>query len=101
MPLFLCDGRGFDFNTAGDPLFYLHHTNMDRAWWSWQTRNRKERLNDVSGPLVAQDYSNEKGGNATLDTIIHIGTTVNITARVGDVMDIQDGLLCYTYEDLY
>jgi hypothetical protein len=74
---------------------------MDRAWWSWQIRNLKIREKEISGPLVAHDYNNEIAGNATLDTVLHVGTTVNITAQVADVMNIQSGLLCYTYDTLY
>ncbi|QRW05827.1 tyrosinase [Ceratobasidium sp. AG-Ba] len=25
--------------TPNDPLFFFHHANMDRIWWSWQLRN--------------------------------------------------------------
>lgn len=73
---------------------------MDRAWWSWQTRNI-ERLEDISGPLVRFDYNNEVAGNVTLDTKIHVGATVNITTTVRDVMDIEGGRLCYTYDKVY
>ncbi|TVY66761.1 N-acetyl-6-hydroxytryptophan oxidase ivoB [Fusarium oxysporum f. sp. cubense] len=89
------------YSSPGDPIFYLHHANMDRAWWSWQKRDLDSRLNDMSGPLVKQDYDNKVAGNATLDTVMHVGTTVNITAPVRDVMHIQQGILCYTYDELY
>ncbi|KAK7214684.1 hypothetical protein V2G26_002687 [Clonostachys chloroleuca] len=88
------------YASPGDPIFYLHHANMDRAWWSWQTRNI-ERLEDISGPLVRFDYNNEVAGNVTLDTKIHVGATVNITTTVRDVMDIEGGRLCYTYDKVY
>jgi tyrosinase len=64
-------------------------------------RDIKTREMDMSGPLVQFDYTNAKGGNATLDNIIRIGTTVNITTTVREVMHIQRGFLCYTYDSLY
>lgn len=86
---------------AGDPIFYLHHANMDRVWWSWQVQKPERRLEEISGPIVELDYDNEQAGNITLDTPIHVGSTVNVTVRVRDVMDIEAGYLCYTYDKLY
>ena len=53
-----------DFSTVGgDPLFYLHHANMDRIWESWNRLgnnnptdpkylNRKFAFGDRSGKRV-------------------------------------------------
>lgn len=87
--------------SPGDPLFFLHHTNLDRVWWSWQTRNLKARLQDISGPVIPHDYTNELGRNVTLDDKVHVGTTVNVTVPIRDVMDIRNSFLCYTYDKLY
>ncbi len=89
-----------DSASANDPIFWLHHANMDRYWWSWQAKDLKTRLSDFSGPLIAMDYDNQKGGNATLDTEIRIGQSVNITLKVRDVMNIQGSVLCYAYDKL-
>lgn len=86
---------------ALDPLFYLHHVNVDRAWWSWQSRDLAIREFDISGPLVAGDYRNEQGGNITLDARIHIGVTRELEVAVSDVMHIQKRVLCYTFDQLY
>lgn len=37
------------FSSPGDPLFYLHHTYLDKLWWDWQRRNLTTRLTDISG----------------------------------------------------
>lgn len=87
--------------TASDPVFWLHHGNVDRTWWSWQTRNISAREVDMSGPLVQFDYGNQKGGNISIDDTIYIGTTVNVTTTIREVMHIQKGILCYTYDEIY
>lgn len=85
--------------SPSDPLFYLHHANLDRVWWSWQVRRLEERLRDISGPLVFADYENEVAGNTTLSYVIDVGS-VNLNCTVGEVMDVKGGTLSYGYDDL-
>ncbi|KAF4613661.1 hypothetical protein D9613_007461 [Agrocybe pediades] len=33
---------------AADPIFYLHHTNLDRIWWIWQNLS-PSHLYEISG----------------------------------------------------
>lgn len=90
--------------SPGDPIFYLHHANLDRVWWSWQKLNLKTRLGDISGPLNIMDYGNQLGGNATLSTPLTVGVSAQ-DLTVGDVMNIagcgQTGALCYEYDKVY
>ncbi|KAI8276743.1 hypothetical protein K4K59_009686 [Colletotrichum sp. SAR11_240] len=87
--------------TAGDPLFWLHHCNIDRSWWSWQSRNLTERLHDISGPITPFDHDNRLGGNVTLDFEVRTNSTINVNLPIRDLMDIGNGFLCYTYDSLY
>ncbi|KAH8670203.1 hypothetical protein BGZ60DRAFT_527687 [Tricladium varicosporioides] len=99
--------------SPGDPIFYLHHTNLDRLWWEWQSQN-SSRLTDMTGQnvptaeYIAQqglynvtdawlDYDGDNGGNMT--TLNHTLSVLGLlpNATVADVMDIQGGLLCYEY----
>ncbi|KAK8091245.1 hypothetical protein PG994_000750 [Apiospora phragmitis] len=91
------------YASPADPVFYLHHSNVDRAWWSWQARDLVGRERDMSGPLVSFDYTNARGGNATLDTPVWVGLGEGnrVEFRVADLMHIQKEPLCYEYESLY
>ncbi|KIJ28356.1 hypothetical protein M422DRAFT_270357 [Sphaerobolus stellatus SS14] len=40
------------YNSPADPIFYMHHANLDRVWWSWQAKNLSARLADISGPII-------------------------------------------------
>lgn len=74
---------------------------MDRAWWSWQSRDLETRLTDISGPIVPYDKENRLGGNYTLDHTVRAGTTSNVTVAIRSLMDIEAEFLCYTYNTIY
>jgi hypothetical protein len=96
-----------------DPLFYLHHTNLDRLWWEWQTANLSSRLYDMSGgntpPVwwLEANYRvniteaqiegfNDPGNKTTLKhNLIMEGIVPNVT--IEGVMDISNDPLCYEY----
>ncbi|KAL2265967.1 hypothetical protein VTJ83DRAFT_5319 [Remersonia thermophila] len=35
--------------SPGDPIFYLHHSFLDKVWWDWQELNQSARLMDIGG----------------------------------------------------
>lgn len=78
-----------------DPLFYLHHGNLDRIFTYWQSKD-PSRLTKVGGPVAPFDYS---GTNVTLDFKIGIGALAP-TVTLKDVLDSQGNTLCYKYATL-
>ena len=43
-------------SSPGDPIFYLHHTWLDKVWWNWQAGgDRGERMGRVGGRNVQVD----------------------------------------------
>ncbi|GAW20786.1 hypothetical protein ANO14919_102970 [Xylariales sp. No.14919] len=38
------DPGGDPFTSPGDPLFYFHHTALDRLWWIWSMQDPDKRL---------------------------------------------------------
>lgn len=38
------DPGGDPMTSPGDPLFYFHHTSLDRIWWIWQMQDVEKRL---------------------------------------------------------
>ncbi|KAK4129026.1 Di-copper centre-containing protein [Parathielavia appendiculata] len=92
------------YTSPADPIFYLHHANLDRVWWSWQKLNLQTRLTDISGPIFLMDYDNVQGGNVTLDYPLSLGVSA-VDVTVGDVMNIagcgKTGVLCYEYDKVY
>ncbi len=71
-------------NSANDPLFWLHHTSLDRFWALWQEQDLK-RL------------------EAATDAMMWVGP-MSENRSVAEVFDTQNrngkGYLCYKYEGL-
>jgi tyrosinase len=87
---------GDAYNSPGDPLFYLHHTNLDRLFYLWQQQDLSTRLSDVSGPIIPFDYNNAAGGNVTLDFEINLYPLTG-NFKLGDLLDTTGTELCYEY----
>lgn len=81
--------RGYCTNISPlvDPVFYLHHVQLDRLWWIWQQAD-SSRLSLYRGlyddsPLSLQE------------TLRLMGLTEN--KQVADVMNTESATLCYRY----
>ncbi|KAG8743435.1 hypothetical protein FRC10_012014, partial [Ceratobasidium sp. 414] len=87
--------------SPNDPLFFLHHQNVDRIWAKWQGRG--PRLHEFAGNTV-QEQSPTNGTVFPLATLHDIMPTENIRGlpnlRVVDVMDTLSDTLCYTVSRL-
>ncbi|KAF3916223.1 Tyrosinase [Arthrobotrys entomopaga] len=85
------------YGSPGDPLFYLHHSSLDRLLWKWQQRNLPARYYDVGGPIIPFDYQNVQGPNITLSFQVGLGKLApNVT--LAKIMDLQGEVLCYDYD---
>ncbi|KAJ3516677.1 hypothetical protein NMY22_g14149 [Coprinellus aureogranulatus] len=80
------------YSAGADPLFYLHHANLDRVWWKWQEADRNRRLYDISGPT-------EQNGNiqVKLDFMLDF-PALGPNVTVFEVMDAGAYPGCFTYD---
>ncbi|KAJ9624310.1 hypothetical protein H2204_010866 [Knufia peltigerae] len=84
-------GGDFAFHAAPyDPVFFLHHTQVDRLWWTWQQRhpNKKYEYNGA----------NLRGSSipATLDDVLVTGGFAD-DVKVREVMSTDGPMMCYGY----
>ncbi|KAF8802290.1 Di-copper centre-containing protein [Phlegmacium glaucopus] len=79
------------YSSPADPLFYLHHANLDRIWWIWQ-QMLPSRLYDISGrSTITPPFQ-----NVTLDFGLEMGDLAP-TIPIRDVMDLRQKPSCYAY----
>jgi len=90
---------GGDANTSpGDPLFYFHHTSLDRLWWIWQMQDPTNRLNSI--PFVNMNMTMPMKRavdphNVTVD-MEWLGPPVKLL-ETHDQLGGNGGAFCYIY----
>ena len=84
------------WSSTTDPLFFMHHGQIDRLWAVWQSYD-ESRLHDIGGP-VRPDGTGIVQLSSSLD--LSSFEAPSITAR--QIMDTVNkdgtGILCYKYE---
>lgn len=84
------------FSSPGDPVFYLHHAQIDRLWTLWQEQNPAERQYAIEGTGTAFDYPSSPVEQ--LNDTIHLGKLSPEGPRpVRDFMNTLGGPFCYKY----
>lgn len=85
------------YASPSDPIFFLHHLFVDHQHASWQEANATARKAVVDGACM--DGSPPCATPVTVDTVLQMNGLVP-DATVGEVLDTQGGVLCYTYDRL-
>ncbi|KAF9478987.1 Di-copper centre-containing protein [Pholiota conissans] len=79
------------YSSPADPLFFLHHANIDRVWWNWQ-QMLPERLYEIAGSSTYPPTV-----NVTLDQPLEMPKSFGETVPLWKVMNIHSEYNCYTY----
>ena len=77
-----------------DPVFFLHHAQLDRLWWMWQELDPEHRYNEFEGPK--EDFRHKGTEKSSLEDPLYTGI-LGEDIRVKDIIRVDRGLLCYRY----
>lgn len=84
-------GNMYNARTAAeDPLFYIHHANIDRLWQVW--------LNKGEGRCNPTKFSDEKWWKTSYNFYDENGAVVSITGEM--IVNITNNLLPYKYDSV-
>ncbi|EOD50342.1 putative tyrosinase central domain protein [Neofusicoccum parvum UCRNP2] len=89
------DPGGDLFASPGDPAFWLHHSMIDRVWWTWQNQDVAARTYAVGGTITLNNDPPSR--NTTLDDVIDLGYSNEDVITIGDAMSTVAGPFCYVY----
>lgn len=82
-------------SSPGDPLFYLHHTYIDKLWWDWQSQDLDSRLTKIAGMTTSRKPATGWVLATLNDTLTLHGLVRDM--KISELMDIQSEVLCYDY----
>ncbi|KAF2270939.1 Di-copper centre-containing protein [Lojkania enalia] len=85
------------FVSPGDPLFYLHHANIDRTWWIWQSLDKNTRTGAQGIAGTGTFLNQPPSPDTTLETPIDLGYAAGPVQTMADLMDTTAGPFCYIY----
>ena len=90
------DPGGDLFTSPGDPVFHLHHAQVDRLWAIWQALDPTgSRQNAIAGTnTFLNDPPSE---DTTLQTPIDLGFSGGQVLTMQDLMSTTEGPFCYIY----
>ncbi|KAI0541728.1 Di-copper centre-containing protein [Xylaria digitata] len=92
------DPGGDPFTSPGDPLFYFHHTSLDRLWWIWTMQDPTNRLYAI--PFVNTNMTMPMKRavdphNVTVD-MEWLGPAIKLF-ETHDQLGGNNGAFCYVY----
>jgi tyrosinase len=76
------------FTAALDPIFWLHHCNIDRLWEVWLQRDPQHKNPSEATWLTGESFD------------LHDATGAVITMKTSQVIDTTSAPLLYKYEDV-
>lgn len=94
------DPAGDFYISPGDPVFWLHHGQIDRVWWIWQNLDPAARTNVVAGHLRPENPGAPPSPLGTLDDVLDMGVlgpSMTIS-QASSSMGLTGGNFCYIYE---
>ncbi|OTA98759.1 hypothetical protein M426DRAFT_17083 [Hypoxylon sp. CI-4A] len=92
------DPGGDPMTSPGDPLFYFHHTALDRLWWIWQMQDPENRLNAIPSGNMSMPMKQRRADDPK-DVIVDLewlGPPIPLLES-HDQLGGNGGVFCYVY----
>ncbi|KAI7924943.1 hypothetical protein M9X92_003519 [Pyricularia oryzae] len=87
------------YASPGDPVFYLHHGMIDKAWWIWQKLGGEERVTGEQAIFGTKTMLNMPASDqASLEDFVEYGFAAGPPRQIKELMSTTMGPFCYVYE---
>ncbi|CAE6340562.1 unnamed protein product [Rhizoctonia solani] len=96
-----CPFDGAPTFSSNEPMFFLHHGNVDRLWWLWQEKSRNNKFAFHGGSIqnvsAIDQYPNGMPPWLAITDLIP-GAGMFKSVSINDVLDTRRYPLCYVYD---
>ncbi|KAK0118659.1 hypothetical protein ONS95_007540 [Cadophora gregata] len=82
--------------SPNEPIFFLHHAQVDRLWYLWQQKDPAKRNSEYSGIRTQDHFDGVTPPEAELEDWLPMRGLAR-DFQVKDLMTTESELLCYTY----
>ncbi|KAF2761943.1 monooxygenase [Pseudovirgaria hyperparasitica] len=79
-----------------DPLFFLHHAQVDRLWWLWQQESPLVRTREYAGIRTQDQLDGVIPPGAQVTDLLHMAGLAS-DIKVEELLTTQNRRLCYRY----
>ncbi|XXG99739.1 hypothetical protein Hte_006080 [Hypoxylon texense] len=93
------DPGGDPMTSPGDPIFFFHHTALDRLWWIWQMQDAENRLNVIPNGTMPMPPMKGKRIPVPEETMVDmewLGPPITLL-ETHDQLGGNGGAFCYVY----
>ncbi|KAL1637631.1 hypothetical protein SLS58_009234 [Diplodia intermedia] len=82
--------------SPNDPIFFLHHGQIDRLWYQWQQKDPVKRHKEYSGIRTQNQFDGTTPPQANLNDILPMfGLAADLP--VSKFLTTQNDVMCYKY----
>lgn len=89
------DPGGDLFASPGDPYFFLHHSMIDRTYWTWQNLDVSNRQYALAGTITINNQPPSR--DASLNDPINLGYIGVPVTTIKETANTLAGPFCYIY----
>ncbi|KAI0387433.1 Di-copper centre-containing protein [Hypomontagnella monticulosa] len=90
------DPGGDPMTSPGDPLFYFHHTALDRLWWIWQMQDPEARLHAIPSGNMSMPMKRAVDPHDVMVDMEWLGPPIKLL-ETHDQLGGNGGAFCYIY----
>lgn len=85
-------------SAPNDPVFYLHHRNIDRLWWVWQQQNPQLAVTYNGNRFTGQEGAND-ARSSDIMRMFGIAPDIPVQQVLNSRSGAAEGRICFTYSN--
>ncbi|KAJ3346644.1 hypothetical protein HDU91_006982 [Kappamyces sp. JEL0680] len=90
---------GYTTSSPNDPIFFMHHRNIDRLWWKWQQDPKNAAVANTYSGNVGSGTKNKDAKPTDVMKFLGLFADAPVSQALSTVSNGVSGLMCFTYSN--